>query len=277
MHLEIFSLTRLPFEFQYAYLDRFMTRTADKEFPDQRLTTRYATLRDCFSQEESIYLRMKSSKWTSVIHEAHEDRVQKCLAMKMALRAFQKSATADVKEAADELYKVVSEYKIRYGRGYEPMNTRFSNLVDDLSTDTLAPLVKKLCLETYVKAMMGDTDKIKKAIMSRNEDRKAAGRGALQKARRATEVAYRNFVEMLNSLQVTTPSAELDPLIELLNEDIHYYRATVLANKKSASDSDKQEDSKQEAQQDSNAAEQPDGDSTGEENSDQQEPAEATL
>lgn len=201
----------------------------------EKLKTILGEFITCVANEDSAYQQWRRSEKTADIAAADQDRDALLNGLKYLVKGFLHYVGDDEKVAAAKLIDYeISLYDVSSTERYEDEGSKIRQLCTDLKRNNdLKQAVAKLGLTDLVDRLDTKNEEVITLVDIRTEERVAKDNQAMQKARAATEDAYRQLTALVNALAL----AEGDPdsgysryeqFIKVLNGDIQYYRTVVL-------------------------------------------------
>lgn len=188
-------------------------------------------------KEEDKYLMLsRKNRYTAQIAAKDKERDSILRGYRSVVKGYLRMPVEDMAKAAAELKQHLKEYDINPGMQLERETSRIMNLVDDLDTK-FAPQVTLLGLKPYVDELRKANDAVDELLFIRTDARSQQVRGAMRKARAATDEAYLNVVRLINAVVVVGTDKDFVPLINYLNANIKRYKEQVMARRKKADES----------------------------------------
>lgn len=222
-----------------SYMRRVAKRLSEYLFTDgnempAKLTALGATFNTCVATEDNRYLTSTKSALTDALAEADQQRDSLLTGVHQLLEGFAKFVGDDEKQQAAQLllqqYKL---YKLRATDRYEVEGEKIDQFLSDCNVKLeQKQAVKKLALNDMLDKLKAANDEAMRLVNLRNQQRALTDTQALQKARKATDEAYADLVQTINAYSIVEADdlgySRYQLFIQVLNEDIHYYKTEVL-------------------------------------------------
>lgn len=236
------AISQFPNALHMAYMERFIRRNrafqqAQTEVLPQLYTMQFVQFTDVFQQEDDAYRAVYASLLTKDIVKADElnDRLVRLISH--VVTGWLLADNAPEKQQAAVRFKfAMDKYQIDIDEAYEVEAEKIAQWLNEIMSadNPNAKDTQTLGLIEPVRDLYGSVLSLQDLIRQRNDERQAKQPLSLKDARRQTDAAYRLMVQVVNALAtVDTDETRWVSLIDGINEDIHYYRATILAHRKS--------------------------------------------
>ena len=186
-----------------------------------------ARLNACVAQENQC-LKLSQKSFLSDDLKTMDDRRDKVfLGYKYSVEAFMELPVADMAATAKVLNQHIKDYGIDVRMQRDRESGLLLNFIDDLQTKYPAE-VAKLNLTPFVEQMKLANDAYIELSSQRTEERTKQTTGALANARKQTDAAYREFIQMVNAVALVEGDAAYADFIDYTNELIRHYKQEVL-------------------------------------------------
>ena len=216
------------------------------------------TFRTAIDAEDEAMNISRKSMLTDEIAEANQERDAIYIAYKRAVQSLRKSATESVAETAKVLAQHIKDYRIGQRDQLDKKTGLLMNFIDDLE-QKYKEQVEELSLTPFVSKLKNANERVRSLTLQRTDERTGIIVGALKKARRATDTAYRTLVEMVNSLAVVFGDQDYSDFMDYVNTEIAHYKREVLGQKSPTPSTDEEEENDEDSPK-----ENPDADNTPE-------------
>lgn len=231
-----------------------------------KLAAAVEALAQACADEERHYLPAPGSPLTALLAVADRRRDTLLAGLRAYCEAMLRIGTDAQQEAARTVLAQLRLYRLRGTLRYEDEGITMASFVSDCQQATpVQQAIAVLGQADVVARMQAANDEAMQLVSQRNQERAQQDTQALNKARRATDEAYRHFIQLLNAFAVveaeeptndsavapTVPggladsadtddatavafTSRFDPAVRVLSEDIRYYYTMVLRRPKSA-------------------------------------------
>lgn len=230
--VSIFARENMPNGSHYSFDQSTINR-----FKNDGKISQKAQLRPLFSQYEQAFLveeekfkLSQKSEFTDTLNELDTARDDAYMGLKGIVEGYAKVPDAGMKAASKALGQLITDYRIDVREQRDQESGLLSNFIADLQ-GKCAPHVQTLHLEEVVQVMKTANDNYIAVRENRTEERMLKEKNALENARKATDVAYRNFIAMVNALALVEGDADYADFIDYMNTLISEYKAEVLNQK----------------------------------------------
>lgn len=240
------EVAKLSHQRHLSFMDRVISR-GQTYLIDQlgencpaNLRQSFLTLQQLKESEADAFKAKRTSSYTAQIREADAARDSTLSGIKFMLDALIKIGTDDQKSAAEIVKKVIGKYKVRTRNSYEDQGIKIAQLCEEIdATDSVMTALKTCKLTPQITTLKSQNAECRRLVNLRNEERSQIEPLAITKARKSTDVAYFDFIQLLNAYSLVTNENGVsiyDDLINTFNADIAYYKNWVLRRQRDASD-----------------------------------------
>ena len=209
----------------------YLTEAFAAELP-ANLVAAIAQLNACSDSEDDAFKKQQGSDLTALIEQADKGRDDTLSGIRMMCEALLRIGTDAQKTAAQRVLRQLDLYKIKASDSYEDEGIKLQQLYQDFTTDaTLVAATAECALTTQFTALNDLNEECRRLVNARNVERSATDSQAMNKARKALDTAYVDFVMLLNAWNVVTfngSAGNYDQCIRVVNADIDYYKQWVL-------------------------------------------------
>jgi hypothetical protein len=203
----------------YSYMEKQLGHLSDDRYAASKIAPLLDDLKKCFAEEAAHLKTFQKNPLSDQIAAADHQRDQFYLAIEETVRAAVHHPEAARATAASDLVQAFKEYHIKT-RGQRDTETgMLDNVIDDMRS-LFAKQVSLLGIKAYVDALEQANNQVKTLSAQRAEQQSHVVVGALKNARKATDVAYKAVVAMLNSLMMVEGEAKYKDLELVLNTEI---------------------------------------------------------
>lgn len=228
--------------YHFSYVRRFVRRlgTFLDEHPGdlpERFAQDYRLLADAVAEEGRWLAASDEHQWAEDIAKADHECDQLLRGLRMLVRAHCLDLDPQRAEAARRLRDRIRHDRLSPRDYYDTEAFSLRSWADAvMEDDTLRAAAELLDMTDLIQRLRSAALRLSSLIGQRNEYRSTRPVGAHQAARKATDRHYRWLVHALNACATYRWLSDGDPdrydeLIRTLNEDIHYYQATVLPDR----------------------------------------------
>ena len=230
--VSIFARENMPngshYSFDQSVINRF--KNDGKISQKAQLRPLFSLYEQAFLVEEEKFKLSQKSEFTDTLNELDIARDDAYMGLKGIVEGYAKVPDAGMKAASKALGQLITDYRIDVRVQRDQESGLLSNFIADLQ-GKCAPHVQTLHLEEVVQVMKTANDNYIAVRENRTEERMLKEKNALENARKATDVAYRNFIAMVNALALVEGDADYADFIDYMNTLISEYKAEVLNQK----------------------------------------------
>ena len=230
--VSIFARENMPngshYSFDQSVINRF--KNDGKISQKAQLRPLFSLYEQAFLVEEEKFKLSQKSEFTDTLNELDTARDDAYMGLKGIVEGYAKVPDAGMKAASKALGQLITDYRIDVRVQRDQESGLLSNFIADLQ-GKCAPHVQTLRLEEVVQVMKTANDNYIAVRENRTEERMLKEKNALDNARKATDVAYRNFIAMVNALALVEGDADYADFIDYMNTLISEYKAEVLNQK----------------------------------------------
>lgn len=230
--VSIFARENMPngshYSFDQSVINRF--KNDGKISQKAQLRPLFSLYEQAFLVEEEKFKLSQKSEFTDTLNELDTARDNAYMGLKGIVEGYAKVPDAGMKAASKALGQLITDYRIDVRVQRDQESGLLSNFIADLQ-GKCAPHVQTLRLEEVVQVMKTANDNYIAVRENRTEERMLKEKNALDNARKATDVAYRNFIAMVNALALVEGDADYADFIDYMNTLISEYKAEVLNQK----------------------------------------------
>ena len=247
------EIQRLNSARHLAFMKRIKERTAEyitKAMGDSvpaKLKQSIVAFAEAYAEEDGYYLRVSKSALTVQLEVADKERDTVLAGVRALAEAMKRLGTAEQQEAAAMVLERMQLYKLSGSLKYEDEGIQMDQFVADCQKNSkLIQAVTKLGLTDHIASMKTANDEAIRLVNLRNQERAYTDTQSLRKARQAMDDAYRQLMFLLNAFAAVEEDDGVSPYdacIQVMNEDIKYYRRYVMPTRvnKKADDKTKPE------------------------------------
>ena len=200
------------FQFMKTVVEQVATETAITG--NTIAKTALEELKTAFKKEDELYVPQKANLNTEAIAENDRVRDNVLMGFKQAVKGFLRFPLPDMASAARALMQNLKDYDINPDMQLDRETGAINNLISDCEGKN-APL--KLA-----------NTKVEELLNVRDKERSATEAGALKKARRNSDTAYRRLADVINSLISLGMAEGFEPFVNFINERIERYENEVM-------------------------------------------------
>ena len=186
-----------------------------------------ARLNACIAQENNSLKLSHKSFLSDELKAMDERRGKVYLGYKYSVEAFVEFPVAEMAVKAKVLNQHIKDYGIDVRMQRDRESGLLLNFIDDLQTKYLTE-VAGLNLTPFVEQMKLANDAYIALSTQRTEERTKQTTGALSNARKQTDAAYREFIQMVNAVALVEGDAAYADFIDYTNELIRHYKQEVM-------------------------------------------------
>lgn len=200
-----------------------------------RLRQAVQDYQQCVSDEDKAYKKSAASDRTADIAAGDDQRDNILSGLRQYCEAMLRIGTAEQQQAAQLVLKQIDLYKVYASDSYEDEGLKINQLCADLKrVANLKQAVKALNLTDKVEELDTVNEQVRQLVNLRNQARALTNTKAIVEARQRTDDAYRWLVRVLEAYAVIETEEQggqsysrFDLCIQVMNEDIHYYKTVV--------------------------------------------------
>ncbi|MDR0989008.1 MAG: DUF6261 family protein [Prevotellaceae bacterium] len=170
----------------------------------------------------------RKSAFTEQISILNNRRHSLLTVLKGTARGFLKLDSTQ--EDAKTLLQLLKDYSIRRNMQIDAATGLFSNLIDDLE-GKFAPAVKTLNLQQVVVDIKAANTELQQVVKERLDETTNNGTSRLIDARKETDKAYREFTEVVETLDMMDGGDTYADFIDHINVLIKHYKQEALGDK----------------------------------------------
>jgi hypothetical protein len=186
--------------------------------------------RQAFEAEDTALAISRKSFLTDAIAKADDERDALYIGLKANVKMFALNASADKREACKVLTQALKDYNINPRDHLEKETGLLTNLLDDLRGKYRAQ-VAALSLEGHVDDLYDANERVRVAMLARNNESSLKTVGALRDARAETDAAYTAVVSLVNALAMVEGDADYMPFIRQAGTLTERYRRQAMGAK----------------------------------------------
>jgi hypothetical protein len=192
----------------------------------------------CFAKEDRVYKRAARRRETAGIAATHERRRKSYMAVKYIIEAASYHTAPAVKDAADLLLRMMSNYKSVYAAPMNEATALYTNLLEDFSKPRhAAALTHILTAGEAIAQLEVDNEAFRALYYARAQgEEKDKEEGSMAEARRAVNRAFGTLAEAINALWQVNEMLEdekdqelcrqLGKMITDINAYLHQHKET---------------------------------------------------
>ncbi|MDR0989525.1 MAG: DUF6261 family protein [Prevotellaceae bacterium] len=227
MKIENIDSTQMNNGGHYNFVEKQIAHLEEYQSVSKKLPPLLTELKTKFNVEAAHLKTFQKNPLTDKITAADKKRDSLFVGMKAGVRGFFHHPSAEKVDTAKLLDHVFKEYGITPGIQLDKETGLMDNLLNDLLTK-FASQVALLGLSEYVEALAEANKELKALTAERQDQQSHVVVGALKAARKATDVAYKAIIEMINSLMVVEGEEKYKELVIKLNGEIIHAKRQVL-------------------------------------------------
>ena len=224
----------------------FMKTTIDyldgSDSVKEKVTTEYSALSSAIATEELYFNVPRKSESTEEIENSDKLRDLHYSAYVDAVKYVTKTESDATKLTyAKRLLQNIEESGISTRSQRDTQTGKMLKFTSELET-AYATEIESLGLGKLVEAMKRENENVRAHTEDRTEEYSTRVKGALKKARSATDDAYRKLIEKINALIVIEGGDGFSDFVSKLNAEIDRYKREVLGQSSSSSGSNNDSD-----------------------------------
>lgn len=219
MELKNITLERMNNGAHYLYVSNILANAEKNAQLKTKASAQLAALKTALAAEDDALKLSQKSLLTDDIMEA--DRLRDALynGYKKAVKGF--------------LNQHIVDYGISTTDQLDKETGLLINFVADLE-GKYATQVSTLSLTPFVTALKGANEQVRTFTAQRTQERMLQPVGALKKARRASDEAYRTLVKWVNALALIEGEKDYASFIDYANTEVTHYKREVIGQKADA-------------------------------------------
>lgn len=222
------NVGHLPKGAHFLYMTNVVQRMEADTEVKEKVKDIFAALSAALVHEGDCSGLTRKSAFTDGITEADRQRGIFYSSYKKVVRSYRALKQPEMARAARELWQHIKDFGIRPRMQLDEETSLLIRFTEDL-LGPFAPQVSLLSLTSFVNNMKAANDTVHALTIRRIEERMArGGTGVYQKARRATDLWYRQLVTRLNALAIVEGDALYADFIDETNTEIVHYKQEVL-------------------------------------------------
>lgn len=233
MELKNITLERMNNGAHYLYVSNILANAEKNAQLKTKASAQLAALKTALAAEDDALKLSQKSLLTDDIMEA--DRLRDALynGYKKAVKGFLNLPDETMAAAARVLNQHIIDYGISTTDQLDKETGLLINFVTDLE-GKYATQVSTLSLTPFVTALKGANEQVRTFTAQRTQERMLQPVGALKKARRASDEAYRTLVKWVNALALIEGEKDYASFIDYANTEVTHYKREVIGQKADA-------------------------------------------
>lgn len=227
------SLARMNNGAHFLFVSNISARAEADEKVAAKAASQVSTLKAALEKEDECLKLSQKSPYTDDIAAADAERDTLYSSYAKAVAAFLSHPVAEMAAAAKVLNQHLKDYSIDPRMQLDRETGLLINLITDLEGKYKSE-VELLTLTSYVTHLKTVNERLRTLTGSRTDERSAKIVGALAKARKVSDTAYRALVKMVNALATVEGDADYAAFIDYVNTEIIHYKREVLGQSASS-------------------------------------------
>ena len=247
--IKAISLERMNNGAHYLYMSTMLSRAESHAKLPVKAAEPLAALRTAVEEEDRCLAVSRKSLLTDDIRKADHERDVLFGAYRNAVRSYLSLPEGKLLQAARELDQHLTDYRIDPREQLDKETGLLVNFLADLET-RYAGQVATLSLSPFVTGLKEVNERLRRLTKDRTYERMTLEPGALARARKASDAAYRLLVRWVNALALLDNEADYAEFIDYVNTEVVHYKREVLGQRaKAPSASAEQPDGRTEAEE----------------------------
>ncbi|MDR0988287.1 MAG: DUF6261 family protein [Prevotellaceae bacterium] len=228
MKVIVFPITALNNGSHFLFVTEIVNRAKETKIIVKVFGAALSELEKALAAEDAALKLSNKNPLTVKIEVAVSLRGRLYTALKRRIKSFEMEPS--LSDFVTELLQAIKDYSIQGMGQRDKQGGLIINLITDLKTK-YADAVRALALDALVKELEDANNEVIRLMEERTEDKKNQVNGALKNARKATDTAYRAFVDLIGARVLIEGDASYADYISYLNAEIQHYQRDVLHQK----------------------------------------------
>lgn len=249
-------------------IDGFISKYSTE---NEGFLARQKAFKEALAYEDKCFVLCRSSEHTDKLRAAEDARDSLYKSIYHLILSYAEISTLPQYEAAIKLKRLVKSYGYSTRWKRRQKTGAIASLVGDMQSEAFQTEVESLGLTSLVTQLKEQNDVINPSLEERSHQMSKINRQALQKARVATDVAYDELAQYVESMCCFMQDKKLSEIIDSINYDVKDLIQNELTNRKHAKDeapADQSQGGTGDANQQGGATDvRPEGDAQGQGNS----------
>lgn len=209
--------------------------------PEGKATAEIAAFRSAFGEEDKVLEQNRSNRLSRQLIDTDILRDKTWKGLDMIVDVMRQHPDAEMQAAAERVKEVIDTYGDPRNLPYIQENGTLTNLVQALEVASTAADVTKIHATDWVTDLKKYNDEFIRLFGERNTEYSTQETAVVLSARKKTDAAYRELVQMVNALALVDTENNYAPFIDEINTLISYQR-NVIARRKAEAAKKKQEE-----------------------------------
>ena len=217
--IQVFYKKQLDNAYHNAFIDQVLILANEQDFHEPKIAEATAALQDAFTREDENFKIPLASDHTPQIAAADNARREGYIHLKTIVNDWAKTPYTPQGPSARKIKKVLDKYNLKSRIMIDRRSAILTNIVDELSGEENLQALDDLRLKEVLSHIRVNNNTVLTMTVVRSGERALAEKGALKKARRATDRAYEAWATLINSyVAISDDPAPYETLINHVNE-----------------------------------------------------------
>ena len=211
--------TRLDNAYHNAFIDQVLILANEQDFHEPKIAEATAALQDAFTREDENFKIPQASELSPQIAAADNARREGYIHLKTIVNDWAKTPYTPQGPSARKIKKVLDKYNLKSRIMIDRRSGILTNIVAELSEEENLQALDDLRLKEVLGHIRVNNNTVLTLTVARSGERALAEKGALKKARRATDRAYEAWATLINGyVAISDDPAPYETLINQVNE-----------------------------------------------------------
>lgn len=261
----------------YSLMEAFKTVLTAAGFSGVKIEALIAAFNSCFGVENTCYMMAKASDVIRRRDEADKLRDKLYTKLHQLVRLWLESGNTDMETAAEALIRVFRLYKLNTQAQIDEETGVMDNLITDLTEPAMQTHIATLGATWLFNQMVQAQTELKAIRLEQGTEVSETELGALAKARKASDAAYDDLINMIEALSLTADdTAPYEAFIRNWNGTLKIYQ-DMLDRKSGTSTSTSQSGQQGGQTTEPSGGDEPAGDQPGDDNGGGDTPSDPTT
>ena len=217
--IQVFDKQNLDNAYHNVFMDHVLTLAHKQDFHEPKIAEATAALQDAFTREDENFKIPLASDHTPQIAAADNARREGYIHLKTIVNDWAKTPYTPQGPSARKIKKVLDKYNLKSRIMIDRRSAILTNIIDELSGEENLQALDDLRLKEVLSHIRVNNNTVLTMTVVRSGERALAEKGALKKARRATDRAYEAWATLINSyVAISDDPAPYETLINHVNE-----------------------------------------------------------
>ena len=217
--IQVFDKQNLDNAYHNVFMDHVLTLAHKQDFHEPKIAEATTALQDAFTREDENFKIPQASELSPQIAAADNARREGYIHLKTIVNDWAKTPYTPQGPSARKIKKVLDKYNLKSRIMIDRRSAILTNIVAELSEEENLQALDDLRLKEVLGHIRVNNNTVLTLTVARSGERALAEKGALKKARRATDRAYEAWATLINGyVAISDDPAPYETLINHVNE-----------------------------------------------------------